>query len=214
MLSHSSRSIFVISFVLTLTALCAGAMAQSGRRTTKTKPVPVSVPEPTPAPAPKPAESAKPALTLIVGMDHYHGQAVNNILDSFVDRLDDNRSVKVVTALGGMTRGEAVKRAKAQTEAYVVWLELRTDSMSGEIDGRSYFLEYSVFAPGTAKLATSGRSIPQTSRNTSVILNPRRSGIYGDYQLQQAAREAAARILRALLQHPLPPKTLPNPLSN
>jgi hypothetical protein len=34
-------------------------------------------------------------------------------------------------------------------------------------------------------------------RNKSVILNPRTSGIYGDYRLQQAAREAADRVLKA-----------------
>ncbi|MDQ5844823.1 MAG: hypothetical protein M3539_05955 [Acidobacteriota bacterium] len=211
MLGRSRRSMFVISFVLTLTALCAVAMAQSGRRTTKTKSVPVTVPQPTPAPTPKATEQAKPALTLVVGMERYYGLTSNDVLNSCVDRLDDNRAVKVVTATGDMSRGDAIKRAKAEAEAYVVWLQLETDSMSGDNNTRNYFLEYSVFAPGTAKLTTSGRTYSQASRKI-MIPNPRRSGIYGDYQLQQAAREAADRILSAL-QHPLPPRTLPNPLS-
>jgi hypothetical protein len=212
MLRHWSRSIFTISFVLMLTALCAGAMAQSGRRTPKTKPAPVPVPESAPAPA-KPAEPKKPALTLVVGMDTYRGLTFNDILNSCADRLDDNRSVKVVVDSSGMTRGDAIRRAKKETEAYVVWLQLSTDSMSGELgSGGNYLLDYWVFAPVTAKRATSGGTYASARRNRGVILNPRRSGIYGDYELQQAAREAAEKILSAL-HHPLPPRNLPNPFS-
>jgi hypothetical protein len=211
MLRHSSRSIFIISFVLTLTALCAGAMAQSGRRTTKPKPAPVAVPEATPSPTPQPAEPVKPTLTLVLGMEPYRGRVFNDIVDSCVDRFDDNRLVKVVTTSGGMTRDDAVKRAKAETESYVVWLQLQIDLTSSEFEGAGeLFLQYWVFAPGTAKLTTSGRTHPRPT-GSKRILNPRPSGTYSDVELHRAAREAAEQILRAL-KHPLPPTTLTNPL--
>jgi hypothetical protein len=214
MAKRLTRRIVVVGLVLAFTS-SGLALAQSGRRTAKPKVAPVSTPEPSPAPTPtasaKPAE--KPALRLIVGMDRYRGFVFHDIQNACADRLDDNRSVQVIIDRNGMTRGDAIRRARAETDGYVVWLDLRTDSMSGDLDsGGNYVLEYSVFAPETAKLATSGRTYPQAFRNRSVILNPRTSGIYGDYQLQQAARQAADRILSAL-KHPLPPKTIPLPSS-
>jgi hypothetical protein len=195
----------LLSIVALLCVLAASA--QSGRRIRKTTPAPAPVSEAMPAPD-KPVAAPKPALTLIVGMDRdiSYGNVqlttYEDVLLACADRLNDNPAVEVVVASSEMGRGEAVKRAKAEKEAYVVWLQLRSEIMRSADNNQNLLIEYSVFAPITAKVATSGQTYPQLTRNRGIILNPRTSGIFGDYKLQQAAREAAERILSAL-HHPV-----------
>lgn len=178
------------------------AMAQSGRRVRK--PVLVPVPTVEPTPPPKPAETPKPMRTFIVGMERFGGFASipiavsDSALRSCVERLDDPASVKVELTQGDMTRIEAIDRAKAEKDAHVVWLQIRTDRMtaqsgSGSNSENNIWIEYSVFAPTTAKIVTFGQTY-RGNRNRG-ILRPRTSDIYGDYALNQAAREAAERIL-------------------
>lgn len=214
MLNHSLHlRLLAVVFVISVTLSCALALGQSGRRP-KSNPAPVAIPEPTPTPK-KSSEPVKPALTLILGMERYAGYSTilmgtyDNVLRSCADRLDDNPAVKVEVAQREMGRGEAVKRAKAENEAYVAWLQIKVDSMGADSGSSgNLVIEYWVFAPTTAKLATSGRTYPAAYRNRGVIANPRTSGIYGDYKLEQAAREAAERILSAL-HHPISRRTLP-----
>ena len=64
-----------------------------------------------------------------------------------------------------MNRGEAVKRAKEAKVGFVVLLELRSDRMSGgsgNSDLSQLYIEYAVFAAGTAKQLTSGNVFQQT----------------------------------------------------
>jgi hypothetical protein len=108
-----------------------------------------------------------------------------------------------------MGRSDAIKKAKAETEAYVVWIKLDEDSLtrdtrnSGNLD--NLIIEYSVLAPATAKQATSGRTYTQSQRNRG-ILSPRTSSIYGDRYLILAAQEAADRILAHFQIHAPPPR--------
>jgi hypothetical protein len=204
MFGHSqfSRALaagFAVVFVL---GCVSTDLAQSGRRVQKSAPAPVSTPEPTPTPK-APAEKPKPRLTFLVGLDSHAGfanipfYAYDGVLQSLTDRLSDAPSVHVGGTQTGMSRGEAIQKAKAEKEAYVVWLELEVDTMNPNRNTRdldNIIIEYMVFAPTTAKIATSGRTYSQTQRNKG-ILNPRTSGIYGDRNLNQAAREAAERIL-------------------
>jgi hypothetical protein len=177
-------------------------MAQSGRRVRK--PVLVPVPTVEPTPAPKPAEKPKPLLTFIVGIDRYGSFAnipaaiYDGVLQSCAERLDDPESVRVELQQRNMGRGEALKRAKAEKEANVVWLEIGTDNMS--VANTIIWIEYAVFAPTSAKLVTSGKTY-RDSRNKG-ILRPRTSDVYGDYALNQAARQAAERILASFKIHP------------
>ncbi len=166
----------------------------------------VPVPTPEPTPTPKPAEKPKTALTFIVGIDRYGSFAsvpaaiYDGVLRSCAERLDDPESVKVEVAQRDMGRGQAIDRAKAEKEAYVVWMQIRPD-MTGVDNGpganptNTIWIEYSVFAPATAKLVTSGQTY-RGNRNRS-ILRRRTADIYGDPGLNQAAREAAERILSA-----------------
>ena len=198
-------SVFYTVFCATCFLLCALAVgAQSGRRVQKAAPLPVSTPEPTPTPN-KPAEKPKPAFTFVIGMDKYGDfsriplYVSNGVVRTCAGRLDESDLVKVEIATRDIGRADAVLRAKSEKEAYVVWLQLRPDTPGGRAgsndDPYNVQIEYYVFAPTTAKQVTSGRVFPGAYRNRGVILSPKTSGVYGDYQLNQAAREAAERIL-------------------
>ena len=185
---------------------CASTdMAQSGRRVRKSPPPAAeAAPEPTPTATPASSEKPKPRFTFLVGLDRHDGfaniplYAYDGVLRSLVDRLDDSPVVQVSGTQSDMSRGDAVQKAKAEKEGYVVWLQLRADTMnsntrnSGNLD--NIIIEYWVFAPTTAKVTTFGRTYTQSQRNRG-ILSPRTSGIYGDRYLIQAAQEAADRIL-------------------
>lgn len=195
----SPMRLFVITAITLLSVFTAGA--QSGRKTRKTEPPPIPTPTPgnTSQQVTKPT---KPSLTLIVGLERtiVHGAiavaSTTAALNAMVDRLEDHPNVKVARVDGHMSRSDAIRRAKAEEEAYVIFMELDMDGMAGAAGGQLR-LSYWVYSPVTAKLKTSGQTYPQMYRNRSIILNPRTSGIYGDYQVQEAARDAAERILRA-----------------
>jgi hypothetical protein len=125
--------------------------------------------------------------------------AYAGVLRSLEDRLEDDKSVKVETVQGDMNRSDAINRAKSEKESYVVWVQLRPETMADDdnADLSNLYVEYSVYAPATAKLVTQGKTYPPLRRNKSIIL-PRSGSVYGDDLLNQAAREAAERILAAL----------------
>lgn len=194
-----SVRLFVITALALLSVLTVGA--QSGRKTRKPEPPPIASPTPgnTSQQVTKPT---KPALTLIVGLERtiVHGAvalaSTTAALNAMVDRFEDHPNVKVARVDGHMSRNDAVRRAKAEEEAYVVFMELDMDGMAGAAGGQLR-LSFWVYSPVTANVKKSGQTYPQMYRTSSVILNPRTSGIYGDYQVQEAARDAAERILRA-----------------
>lgn len=187
-----------------LVAICAlASAAQSGRRARKTDPAPIPTPEATPIPTPAPTEKPKPAFTFIVGLDKYGDfsrvslNTYSGVLRSCAGRLDDSLSVKAEIANRDMSHSAAIQRAKAETEAYVVWLQLRHNSFGSSQDiygdPNNIYIEYTVFAPATAKVATSGNTYPEAYRNKGVRLPS--STTDGDYYMNQAARGAAERIL-------------------
>jgi hypothetical protein len=199
-----------LTAALALATLYAGtAAAQSGRRLPKSAPTPVPSPQPLPVEN-KPAEKPKPALRFIVGIEQRGVYAAtpsylfDSVLRACAGRLDDAPLVEVDVSQRDMSRGEAIKRAKAEKEAYVVWLHLRSDRISSgpETDLNELYLEYAVFAPTTARLAASGQTYPRAYGSRGVIVAPRVPGRtnlpYIEQALKQAAREAAERILAAL----------------
>lgn len=201
---YSSRTLQA-GFCAALVALCfLAAFAQSGRRVRKPTPAPVSVPEPTPTPN-KPADKPKPALTFIVGMDKFGDfsriplGASTAVLRTCAHRLDEPDSAKADITSQDMTRADAIRRAKSEKEAHVVLLNLRPNSLSGRAgsddDPYNVYIEYSVFAPTTAKEVTSGRVFPGSYQNKGVIVGPKSSSVYSDYYVIQAAKKTAERIL-------------------
>lgn len=196
-----AHRLFVITIITLLSVTIAGA--QSGRKSSKSVPLP-PVPMPTPetiAPVSKAKENAKPALTVVVGFErmNYYGNAAmvdeGAALRALVDRLNDHAGVEVADTKRNMTRSDALRAAKAEKEAYVIYVEINLDQMDGDLR-----MSYWVYSPQTAKIKTSGRTYPQMYRNRGVILNPR-STVYGTRQMEEAARDVAERILKAFQLH-------------
>jgi hypothetical protein len=216
--SQASSRFYVAILCAALAALCAqGVMAQSGRRVRKSTPASVSTPEPTPTPTPNASsEKPKPRLTFLVGLDGSDGSAniplyaYEGVLRSLADRLAKAPGIQVGATQSEMSHIDAIQKAKAEKEGYVVWIQLQVDTLSrstgnsGNLD--NIVIEYTVLAPTTAKVATSGRAYPQ--RNKGIILGPGTSGISGDRYLNRAAQEAADRILAHFRLH-MPPNKQP-----
>jgi hypothetical protein len=195
---------YVVFLAALLFSCGVAVVAQSGRRAPKSIPTPVATPEPTPT-LTKPAEKLKAAFTFIVGMDRFGDYSQiplyvsSGVLRSCAGRLDDPQSVEVLIESSDMGHAGAIQRAKKEKEAHVVWLQLVPNTLSGRAgpndDPYNVYIEYIVLAPTTAKQVTSGRVFPGAYRNRGVIVSPGTSGINGDYQLNQAAKAAAERIL-------------------
>ena len=206
--SHGMKYYRLISSVLIVIALCAiSAAAQSGRR--QNKPAPAApVPSPTPEPTPTPKKQEKEAeVRFVVAVDRntsfhagYPAYFYRAAQRGCADRLRTGSSAEVDVADRDISRGEAVKRAKAETTGYVVLLSFSLDNMTA----RSYDdvdLNYVVFAPGTAKVLASGRTYQNASRAGPVIVSPpggSTNAIFREKLLQQAGEDAANRILKAL----------------
>jgi hypothetical protein len=205
------RSLAAGFAVVLVLSYASTSMAQSGRRVRKSDPIPVSTPEPTPSPTPSSSpEKLKPRFIFLVGLDRREAFAnmplysYESVLRNVVDRLDDSPAVQVGASQSDMSRSDAVQKAKGEKESYVILLHVEIDTMSSNSQNSrdaDYVIEYSVLAPTTAKQLTYGRTYSQAQRNRGGILNPRTSSIYGDRYLNQAAQEAADRILAYFRSH-------------
>ena len=124
---------------------------------------------------------------------------------SLADRLAKAPGIQVGATQSDMSHIDAIRKAKAEKEGYVVWIQLEVDTMgsntgnNGNLD--NIVVEYTVFAPITAKVAMSGRAY---QRRKGTILGPGTSSVYGDRYLNQAAQDAADKIL-AHFQLNIPP---------
>jgi len=206
---HGRNALVVRLILFCLVALCAqAASAQSGRRGSKSPAVPVPTPEVEKQVEKKP-NSELGKIPLIVGAsrnDVFTGVPLNiydSVLQSCSARLDDSSAVRVEPVSHGLSRSEAVDRAKAMDEGYVVWLHLRGEDMQATYSGNldAIFIEYVVFEHGTAKVKTSGNCYPGAYRKGGVVLGPNtRSSNTAvvEGRLRIAAEEAAERILKAL----------------
>ncbi len=198
--------------VFALLSLWAGPVAaQSGRRAPRSSSAPAPTPTPQAAPVEKKlAAETRAALSFVVGIDRVANFSnipmylYDSVLRACAERLDDSPSVKADIAHRDMNRGEAVKRAKAETDSHIVWIQLRFDNARGlsDADLSEVYIDYWVFAPTTAKMITNGRSCQQEYRGGGVIVMPRPGGRaslpYTEQLLKQAARGAAERILSAM----------------
>ena len=147
-------------------------------------------------------------ITLEVGIDRFDSFSrislanYNGVYDSFVDRLSRSPSVKVIPTNINMSRGDAVKKTRANKEGHVVWLQVGLDRIGAEQDAnvniRYVFIEYVVYAPATAKIVAQGRTYPQAHRYKLGVPTTRTPTMVGDYLYNQAAQEAAERVLSAL----------------
>ena len=186
--------------------LCALAVqAQSGRRHTTPPPAaPVPTPSPEATPTPKKPDK-EPEIFFHLGANRNF--SFNNMPDSYYDaalygcaeRLRNLSSAGVSVTDKDFSRGDAIKRAKVDDKTYVVYMELTLDSSARSYD--DLVVDYVVFAPGTAKVVTSGHSFLKGQRAGPVVVNPPGSstnGMYREELLKRAGEDAAERILKAL----------------
>lgn len=203
----SYRSELVVLLFLLL-AICASvAQAQSGRRQTKpppAAPIPTPTPEPTPEPKAPPKDSD---LGFIIGSDrfsiddNYPISYYDAAMTGCADRLRAGSSAAVSVAQGNMNRSEAIKKAKLETKTYVVFMRLILDRVYAKsLDDLE--VDFTVFAPQTAKVVTSGRTYLGGVRKGPIVVGPtssRRSGaLYREDQIRMAGEDAGEKILKAL----------------
>jgi hypothetical protein len=182
-------------------ALTATASGQSGRKLpTWNDPQPTPTPTPAQEPKAKEKEKATPLIvtqyTLTAGRSYYTDVAI----ESCLARLKASKAA-TITHEKDMTRKGAMDRAKQETDGYVVYLEMDTDSGGGYMGmggGNPYrlFLEYFVFVPGTAKVKASGRVYQQEVNANSGPVGVPTGG--ADYRLALVGQQAADRILYSL----------------
>jgi hypothetical protein len=183
------------------------AFAQSGRRAKKSTPLPpVQTPEasPTPTPSKSPEQTAIPIMLGANSLDAFGNIPSyfrETVARSCGDRLRQ-RAFHVDLTPRELTGSEAVKRAKAAKEGYVVLLELRSDRMGSDRNASELsiiYINYTVYAAVTGKQVTSGNVYQQAGLRD--IIGGRGDSIgITEQRLKNAAQMAADRIFSAVLK--------------
>jgi len=161
---QSGLAVFLLLFGVIWEA--GEAEGQSGRRTVKpSSPVSSTPAEPNESSNPhsvKPAAGELPSkVRLLVARQstskHLHTE--DQIFASFVKHLNEYENIEA-TSIGDTKEGQAVERAKNETEAFVILMKFDIDSFqSGTIimNSQDLQIEYSVLAPHTGKRQTKGK---------------------------------------------------------
>lgn len=208
--SHS-RAVGLGAAALILVAAfgAASALAQSGRKAQKPLGLPTEQAKPA-DPADKSAEAKKQEAlvtfyvmkddTLSVGWD---SMARDSVAAVFVERLRQvGRDVEVKDG-GKGRRQEAREHAKKEETAYVVFFQMDEVGYTGSsTDTRGLALRTYVYTPKTGDLKYSDTMFQRPYRDTATIggvrvpTPTRRMERYpSQFQLEQAARDAADRLL-------------------
>lgn len=190
-------------------------MGQAGRRVQK----PAATPTPATAePTPTPKPIAKPQLTLKVvsdpAMTTYLVFPFPEHMQAWV--IDSLKTSPLLDVTAGATanRSEAVRLAKAETEIFLVWVQLEDSQLP---DGRNagnragsgeVWINYSIISPGTGKTKTFGRVVLSQAApraGSASVLRTCYPTVRGDeYLLLQGSLEVATRIFDSF-DVPLPP---------
>jgi len=204
----------ILALRASLTVLVAGAavlfvttaVAQSGRRSTN----PGTAPSVSGTKTTDKKGVVGRQLLLLVGIEEHNAPwtpsyLADTVLDDCIRRLGD--AVEVIPkSLGrGITRAQAIERAKNEKEIYIVWLQLGSDlEDSGKQSKKGpdeLYIRYTIFEPETGKVKQSGRTHKEIYRNgrggVSASKSSKDNPIYSDFAVRQAAREAAERVLEA-----------------
>lgn len=213
--------------LLLAVAFCAqAAWAQSGRKGQKASTPPPAEAEPTPQgeseSGPKRSSTAKPdALVSFVvmrgddsGLVIFDPLARDGVMQNFMRRLGQSSAVEVSDG-GKGRRQDARERAKSERTAYVVLFEMEEENYAGggvgRADSRSIVLKTYVYTPKAADLKYTDtiyqRPYRQTARIGGVRVPVPTSGIErypSQHELEQAARDAADRLLARFHINPPP----------
>lgn len=191
---HYIRLGFLVAIALTSTVIVS---AQSGRRSAK--------------PADKTMSPPQKKVSLLVSIEDRNPFSnipyylADSALDECIDRLRDATEISVSSSARGMTRADAVRRAKSEKEIYVVWLQIQSplpESAKQPKNGpEELYLRYTIFEPATARIKAEARAHQSIYRmsagGVSSQTSARSSPIYSEYALKQAAREAGELVMRA-----------------
>jgi hypothetical protein len=199
----NSRNLLAVLFLLAITITVD---AQSGRRSSSGQTTAPSVS------GPKTVEKATvkaPKIQLLVSVED-HNLLVgvpyylsDTVLDNCVRRLNDAAEINATTAGRGMTRTEAGVKAKAQKEAFVIFLQIESDIAPSAKQAKNgpddLYVRYTIFEPATARIKQWGRTHQQIYKTGQggVSTSSKNSAVYSEYALKQAAKEAAERVLEA-----------------
>jgi len=202
-----SKVQLVLLCVALIAAFASFAHAQSGRRQPRSAPA-APVPTPTPEPTPEPKkEDQKSDLGFIIGADrnsdiqNYPLSYYDAVMAGCAGRLRSASSADVDVSQNDLGRGDAIKKAKAETTTYVVMVKLKLDQMTA----RSYDdleVEYTVFAPQTGKVVTFGTAYQNINQTGPIVTGPTSRGssgpMYREQFLKRVGEDVADRILKVL----------------
>ena len=196
-------SIVAVALFLTFLFTVGAQSGRRGNKSTTITPAPTPVAAETPAPSPKPP---KPRLGLSIAVDDLDAfskiplSSQSAVLQGCVSRLNESASVEVIGVNQNIHRGDASKKAKTG-EIHVVFLKVDVEKLSAEAnafpDIRDVFVEFTIYAPTTAKVVGIGRTYPYKG-NRTIVPNSRTGGLYGDALYLEAGRDAAEKILAKL----------------
>lgn len=209
------RALGIVNIFALVLFLSVSGSAQSGRRLPKGSP-PIATPEPPPEIKAAPIrEPVKPEITLKVLSDISQGGSQvflmpNRLHTWTVERL--RRSSLLEVRNGGSTgRSNAIKQAKAETEAYTVLIEMQSDPFgpTRESSGREATVVVTVYHPVSGKvkfsrMMTVGQASMRTLGSSSVV-QACYPGVYRNDLLLLEASIAAADTIMSSFSVPLPP---------
>lgn len=150
------------AFVLPV-LITAETSAQSGRRAPRTTATRNATKSPDPVQPISPVFTPELSrrLTILAARQPTDKRfiAEDAIYASFINRLNEYASVKA-SSIGDLKRNQAVKRARAEAESFVVLLQFSVDSFQeGTIllNSHDLVVEYAVYEPLSGKLRSKGK---------------------------------------------------------
>lgn len=202
-----------LPLAVSLLIILAGgsALAQSGRRQ-KEVPSPAPSPEaekPQATPAPKPAPQPQISLLVVTDISQslYLSVPFPEKVQTWVtQRLRDSAALSVAAGESS-NRSEAVKRAKASKETFVLFIkvdQMNSGVSAGRTNTDDVSISFSVFAPETGKSKYSGTVYLNERGGLARIGRVRRvpvcyPGVRGDeLLLLEASLEVASRVMSSL----------------
>ena len=192
--------------VLFLLAIAITVDAQSGRRSSNGQ---TTAPSVSGAKTVEKAAVKAPKIQLLVSVEDRNPLVSvpyylsDTVLDNCVRRLNDASEINAITAGRGMTRAQAGIKAKAQKEAFVIFLQIESDLTPTAKQAKNgpdeLYVRYTIFEPATARIKQWGRTHQQIYKTGQggVSTTSKSSPVYSEYALKQAAKEAAERVLEA-----------------
>lgn len=203
-----TSSLLLVASLLLLFAAGGALEAQSGRRLPKG-----SAPAPTPEPTPEKLQTAKtppqPQIYVLVLSDVsqslYMSVPYPERAPEWVAKRLSDATALAVTGGGRSGRKEAINKAKASKEGFVVFLQVEDSGLrpTGSNNLDEVRISYYIYAPVTGKTQSSGEVYLSQRGNIGIGRVRTLPACYpvtsnADYALLQASLETASRIMSAL----------------